>query len=85
MARLMRGRPTARSQQKGVEKPESDPQQEDQPDTIGGNDIADYGLDVDYEGSEPKVSRVLKNKGKLILMQNMQKWKFPEMGSSARG
>ena len=32
----------------------------------------------------PKLSRVLKNKGRLILLQNLLKWKFPEMGPSQR-
>ena len=31
------------------------PQQEGHPDAIEGRDIADYNLDIDYEGSEPKV------------------------------
>ena len=55
MARLVRGCPTARSQQVGIEEPERDSQQEDQPDATGGKDIADYDLDINYEGSEPKV------------------------------
>ena len=57
MARPVRGHPTARSQQEGIEEPERDPQQEDQPDATGGKDIADYDLDVDYEGSEPKAKQ----------------------------
>ena len=57
MARLLRGCPTARLQQEGIEEPERDPQQEDQPDAIGGEDIVDYNPDVDYEGSEPKVKQ----------------------------
>ena len=57
MARPVRGCPTARSQQEGIEEPERDPQQEDQPDATGGEDIADYDLDVDYEGSEPEVKQ----------------------------
>ena len=51
MTRSVRGRPTARSQQEGIEEPDRDPQQEDQLDAIGGKDRADYGLDLDYEGS----------------------------------
>ena len=57
MARLVRGCPTARSQQEGIEEPERDPQQEDQPDATGGKDIADYNPDIDYEGSEPEVEQ----------------------------
>ena len=57
MARLVRRCPTVRSQQKGIEEPVRDPQQEDQPDAIGGKEIADYGPDIDYEGSEPKVEQ----------------------------
>ena len=53
----MRGCPTARSQQEGIEEPERDPQQEDQPDATEGKDIADYNPDVGYEGSEPKVKQ----------------------------
>ena len=34
---------------KGAEKPEQDPQQEDQSDAAEGEDIADYDLDIDYE------------------------------------
>ena len=62
-----------------------DPQQEDQSDATEGKDIADYDLDVDYEGSEPKLSQMLKEKGRLILTQNMQKWRFLMMGPSTRG
>ena len=57
MARLLRGCPTARSQQEGTEEPERDPWQEDQPDATGGADIEDYNPDVDYEGSEPKAKQ----------------------------
>ena len=38
--------------------PKRDPQQEEQPDTPEGKVIADYNLDIDYEGSEPKVESV---------------------------
>ena len=55
MARLVRGCPTARSQQEGTEEPERDPQQGEQPDVTEGKDIADYDLDADYEGTEPNV------------------------------
>ena len=57
MARPVRGCPTARSQQEGIEEPKRDPQQEDQPDATEGKDIAGYDLDVDYEGSEPEVKQ----------------------------
>ena len=57
MARPVRGHPTTRSQQEGVEEPERDPQQEDQPDATEGKDIADYNPDVGYEGSEPKAEQ----------------------------
>ena len=63
MARLMRGCPTARSQQEGIEETERDPQQEVQPVAVGGKDIADYGPDVDYEGSESKVKQCSRTKG----------------------
>ena len=57
MARSLRGHPTARSQQEGTKEPERDPQQEDQPDATVGKDIEEYNLEVDYEGSEPKVEQ----------------------------
>ena len=58
MARLVRGHPTTRSQQEGAEESERDSQQEDQSDTTESKDVADYNLDIDYEGSEPKVEPV---------------------------
>ena len=58
MARLVRGCPTVRPQQEGAEEPEQDTQQEDQPYVTEGKDRADYNLDVDYDGSEPKVEPV---------------------------
>ena len=69
------GMPNSQSQQEGIEEPERDPQQEEQPDTKGGKDIADYDPDVDYEGSEPKVKQSAQE----------QKWKFPMVGPSAKG
>ena len=57
MDRPVRGCPTARSQQEGVEEPEWDPHQEDQPDATEGKDIADYNPDVGYERSEAKVEQ----------------------------
>ena len=61
MARLVRGCPTARSQQESAEEPETNlsvPQQEEHPDTVEDRDITDYDLDIDYEGSEPKNEQV---------------------------
>ena len=57
MARLLRGCPTARSQEEGIEEPERDSQQEDQPDATAGEDIVDYNPDLDYDGSEPEVEQ----------------------------
>ena len=57
MARPLSGRPTARSQQEGVEEHERDPQQGEQPDATGGKDIADYDPDIDCEGPEPEVEQ----------------------------
>ena len=65
MARLVRGHPTARLQTEGAEEPEWDPQQEDQSDATVGKDIADYNLDIDYEGSEPKAKPVTQDKSKV--------------------
>ena len=50
MARLVRGCPITRSQQEGTEEPDRDPQQKGQLDTTEGKDIADYDLDIYYEG-----------------------------------
>ena len=58
MARLVRGCPITRQHQEDAEEPEQNPQQEDQSDATEGKDIADYNLDVDYEGSEPEVEPV---------------------------
>ena len=55
MARLVRGCPTPRSQQEGMEEPERDPQKGEQPDTAECEVIADYDPDVDYEKSEPEI------------------------------
>ena len=57
MARMVRGRPTARSQPEGTDESETNasvPQQEEQPDATVGKVIVDYDPDVDYEGTEPK-------------------------------
>ena len=50
MARPVRGHLTARSQQEGTEEPDRDPQQKGQLDATEGKDIADYDLDIYYEG-----------------------------------
>ena len=42
MARRVRGCTTARLQQEGIEEPERDLQQENQPDATEDKDIADY-------------------------------------------
>ena len=57
MARLVRGCPSARSQQEGVEEFKRDPKQEDQPDTTGCKDTAGYDPDIDNEWSEPEVEK----------------------------
>ena len=54
MARPVRGHPTAMSQQEGIEEPERDPQQEEQPDATEDKDFAVYTLNKDDEGSETK-------------------------------
>ena len=87
MAMTVRGCLTTQSQSEGDDEPETilnTPQQEGQPDVAVGEDIADYDPDVGYEGSEPKVEPVAQEQKRYILMQNMQKWKCPEMGPSAR-
>ena len=55
MARTMRGCPTAWSQTEGAEEPETDPQQEEQPDATEGTVIVDYDLNIVYEESEPRL------------------------------
>ena len=55
MARPVRVHLAPRPQQESVEVPVRDPQQEEQSDPAEGKVIADYGPDVDYEGSEPEV------------------------------
>ena len=57
MAGDMRWPPTAQLQPEGIEKPviyPSVPWQEEQSDAKKGKIVADYNLDVDYTGSEPK-------------------------------
>ena len=56
MARLVRGCPTARLQQ-CAEEHERDPQQVEQPEAAEDDDIADYDMDIDYEGSESEVEQ----------------------------
>ena len=58
MARPRRGCLITSSQQEGEEEPDRESQQEGQLDATGGKDIADYDLDIDYEGSEPKFQPV---------------------------
>ena len=53
MARTTRGHPTTLSQSEGKDEPETilnTPQQEGHLDAAVGENIADYNLDVDYEG-----------------------------------
>ena len=82
MARPVREYPTARSHQEGTEKPERDPQQEDQSDSTRCKDIADYDPNVQYVGSESKVELV--TQGEREVEQSIQTWKFSMMGPSAR-
>ena len=52
----MRGCLTPSSQQVGFEESERDSQQGGQSDMAEGEVIVDYDLEVDYEGSKPKVA-----------------------------
>ena len=57
----IRGCPTPHLKSEGKDEPEtilSATQQKGQPGATEGRDIADYDLDVDNEGSEPKVEPV---------------------------
>ena len=49
MAKFVRGRPTPRPEQEGRKESESD--------ATKGDIIADYNLDIVYEGSYPKVNQ----------------------------
>ena len=77
----MRGCPTARSQQERVEESERDPQQEDQPDAKGGEDIEDYNPDVDYEGSEPKVEQSASEQREVDLDAEYANMEIPQDGT----
>ena len=85
MTRLVRGCLTPRPQQKGATEPERDPQKEEQPDASEGKIIADYDLDVDYEGSKPEVEPDAQEQREVDPDAEYAAWKFPEMGPSARG
>ena len=84
MARLVRGRPTARLQKEGTEEPEQDPQQEDKPDAAEDKHIVDYDLDVDYEGSEPKVEPVAQEQSEVYPDTEYAKMEIPEVGPYTR-
>ena len=77
MARPVRECPTARSQQDGIEELERDPLQEDQQDATGGKDIAEYNLDIDYEGSEPEVKQSAKEQSKVELDAEFAEMEIP--------
>ena len=67
MARLVKGCPLLWSQKEGSEKPETSPgvpQQEEQPDAEKGKVIVDCDLDVDHEGSEPKIESIAQEESK---------------------
>ena len=85
MARPVRGCPTSRPQQEGAEEPEQDHQQEDQPDTTEGEDIADYNPDVDYVGLEPKVESVTQDEREVDPDVEYVNMEIPHDGPSARG
>ena len=84
MAMLVRGQPTARPQIEGAEEPDRDPQQEDQLDPAEGEDIANYDLDVDYVGSEPKVEPMAKDENEVDPDAECANIEFPVMGPFAR-
>ena len=82
MARLVRGRPRARSQQESAEEPERDPQQDEQPDTAEGKDIVDYALNIAYEGSQPKNEQVAQEQSEVDLDAEYEKMEWPNMEDS---
>ena len=77
MARPVRGHLTPRPQQEGMEEPVRDPQQEEQSDATEGEVIADYGPDVDYEGSVPKVEPDAQDQRKVDSDAEYAKMKMP--------
>ena len=61
MVRTMKGCPTTRLQSEGKDGPETilnATQQEGHPYATVEKDIADYNLDIDFEGSKPRVEPV---------------------------
>ena len=54
MSRPVRGCPTVWLHAEGAEEPETNHQQEEQPDATEGKVRVDYNPDIDNEGSEPK-------------------------------
>ena len=75
MARTVRVCSTAWLQPEGTEEPETNPSvhwQEEQPDATESKVTADDDPHVDYEGSEPRMTQMLKNRRK-TLIKIMQK------------
>ena len=81
MDRLVRGHPTARSQKGGTVEPERDPQQEEQSNATECKDIADYNLDVDYEGSEPEVEPDTQEQREIHSDTDYVKMEMPRSGT----
>ena len=71
-------------QQEGTEEPESDSQEEDQPDAAEGKDIADYDPDIDYEGAKLENEPVTQDQREVDPDAEYAKMKFPIVGPSAR-
>ena len=78
---MVRGCLTVRSQQIGAQEPEKDPQEEDQPDATESKNIAEYNLDVDYVGSEPKVEKVAQDKREIDPDKKYAKMEIPSDGT----
>ena len=68
-------------QQEGIEEPERDPQQEDQPDTTGGKDIADYDQDIDNEGSEHEREQSAQEQREVDLNAEFVEMEIPQDGT----
>ena len=82
MARPVRGCPTPHSQQEHTESESNStvPQQEEQPDAAEGEDIVDYDLDIDSDGSKPKnepAAQEEKKEGMQSMHKFFQIWDIP--------
>ena len=81
----MRGCPTPRPQQKGMEEPIKDPRQEEKSDAAEGEVIANYSLDINNEGSEPEVEPDAQGQRDVDPDTEYVKMKMPRDGTLRQG